>query len=91
MRRNCCFTKHNQSINDLRNSTYYPCGIKTTNDNQLIKYYKNYINRGLEHVQYLEKKTCIIQQRKGLRKKPVFIQQNTNVSDSVAFSKLHNF
>ena len=92
-RRDCCHVKHNQSINDLHNGTYYPCGQKPTNDAQLIKHYKNYINRGLEHVQYLEKKSCIIQQRKMLRKKPVFIQQNTNVNtrDSFAYSRLQNF
>lgn len=92
-RRHCCHIKSNHSIAHLQNSNYYPCGQKPENEAHLVKHYKNYINRGLEHVPYLEKKSCIVQQRKGLRKKQVIIPNNNsnNNSDAVAFSSLSNF
>ena len=93
MRRDCCYIKSNQSIRDVTSSKYYPCGQRPKNDKHLIKHYKNYINRGLEHVPYLEKKSCIVQQRNGLRKKTVIIPNNNSNSnnDIVAFSTLSNF
>lgn len=93
-RLDCCYKKDNQSITDLQNSRYYPCGQIPENDKHLVKHYKNYINRGLEHVSYLEKKSCIVRQRKGLRKKPVIVQNNrsnNSNNDIVAFSRLSNF
>ncbi len=94
IRRNCCHVKQKQNINDLQNSTHFPCGRKPNNDEHLIKHYKNYINRGLEHVSYLEKKSRIIQQRKGLGKKSIVVfNENFNNcnSNSSAFSTLSNF
>lgn len=92
-RRNCCYIKSNQSLTDVKNSNYYPCGQNPENDKHLVKHYKNYINRGLEHVPYLEKKSCIVQQRKGMKKKPAIIQNNSrnNNNDIIAFSTLSNF
>ena len=93
-RRNCSHIKSNQSLADVKNSNYYPCGQNPENDKHLVKHYKNYINRGLEHVPYLEKKSCIVQQRKGLKKKPVIIKNNNSNNsnnDIVAFSTLSNF
>ena len=63
MRRDCFYKKDNQSLADIKNSNYYPCGQIPENDKNLVKHYKNYINRGLEHVLYcattqrFEKKT----------------------------------
>ena len=93
-RRNCYHMKSNQSLVDVKNSNYYPCGQNPEKDEYLVKHYKNYINRGLEHVPYLEKKSCIVQQRKGLKKKPVTVQNrnsNNSNNDIVAFSTLSNF
>ena len=93
-RRDCYYKKDNQSLADIKNSNYYPCGQIPENDKNLVKHYKNYINRGLEHVPYLEKKSCIVRQRKGLRKKPVIIpnnNSNNSNNDVVAFSRLSNF
>ena len=104
-RRNCCHIKSNQSLDHIKNSSYYPCGQNPENEEYLVKHYKNYINRGLEHVSYLEKKSCIVRQRKGLKKKPVIVQNNNNSNnnnnnnsnnsnnnnDIVAFSTLSNF
>jgi len=84
MRRNCCFAKHNQTISDLRNSTHYPCGVKPENEVHLIKHYKSYINRGLEHLPYLEKKSHIVRQRNMLKKKPATIERTLGNSASCA-------
>ena len=92
LRGNCNFVKNNQSMNDLRNCVYYPCGIKPERDYQLVRYYKNNINRGLEHIPYLEKKSCIQQQRRLLKKKPLIINRIINSpSEPFALARLNNF
>ena len=106
-RRNCCHIKSNHSVEDLKNSGYYPCGENPENEEYLVKHYKDYINRGLEHLPYLEKKGCIVRKRKGFQKKPVIIQNNginndinnlnldkdlVNTKDNIcALSRLTNF
>ena len=89
----CNHVKHNHTITDLKNcNNYYPCGQRPKNEIHLVKHYKNYINRGLEHVPYLEKMGYIIQQRKMLRKKPTIIQQDEMKNyNSIALKTLNNF
>jgi hypothetical protein len=80
-RRNCCHSKSNYSLSDVENSGYYPCGQNPANREYLVKHYKDYTNRGLEHLPYLEKKSCIIRQRNGYRKKPNLQNNNLNTNE----------
>ena len=88
----CCHIKDNQTIEDLHNSLHYPCGIKPENEIYLVKHYKKNINRNLENMPYLEKKPCIVQQRKGYKKKPIFIKRIiSEPSEVAALAALNNF
>lgn len=89
-RRNCCHIKSNHSVEDLENSGYYPCGKNPVNREYLVKHYKDYVNRGLEHLPYLEKKSCIVQKRQGLKKTPTTVENKTLSSLNQGFNSKDN-
>lgn len=91
-RRKCCHTKHNQTINDVLANKSFSCNADTQHQDVIKKYYKNYTNRGLEHLSYLEKKSCVIQKRKGLKKTTSFIKQDIPpVTNAAILAALSNF